>query len=632
MGATMKRLLVAAFAILAALIPARAQQSAGFQFNAATSLAVSGVSSNVALPGTGSKILLQNTGGATAYLNFGNSSVVATTTGMPLLGGECFYVQSPGTYSYIGGITSSSTTTVLMTQGEGNPPISCAPSITGGTGGTSSSFGAAFPSAGTALGASQGGNMVALNELAGNLLVNCVVGCAGGTSSNASDAVATSSTNGQALSWNYGFNGTTWDRLQVDASKFLKVNCAAGCGGSGSVSNATSGVATSSTNTGAVSWLYGWNGTTWDQVKTSSGNLAVVFASAQAVTQSGTWNVGTVTTLPAITFASPQAVTQSGTWTDTVTQGTAANLNATVVGTGTFLVQAAESGVWNITNVTGTVSLPTGAATAANQASVIGAAPGTAATNSMLMGGVFNTTPPTLTTTQQGALQLDSAGNLLINIKAGGSVGNVSNASSGVATSATNLGTVAYTYGFNGTTWDQLQTDASKNLKISGGVAQGSTTSGQIGSPIMAATTAAPPSYTTAQTNLLSLDLSGNLRVTSSPYGAAMVAETASATGTTAATVATLAAAAGKTTYICGFTITADATSLTTGAATVTGTITGTLNYIQSVAAVTSGASALNQNYSPCIPASATNTTIVVTSAAAGTGGNTAVAAWGFQL
>lgn len=50
-----------------------------------------------------------------------------------------------------------------------------------------------------------------------------------------------------------------------------------------------------------------------------------------------------------------------------VTQATAANLNATVVGTGTFAVQAAQSGAYNITNITGTVSLPTGAATSANQ-------------------------------------------------------------------------------------------------------------------------------------------------------------------------------------------------------------------------------------------------------------------------
>lgn len=44
--------------------------------------------------------------------------------------------------------------------------------------------------------------------------------------------------------------------------------------------------------------------------------------------------------------------------------------------------------------------------------------------------------------------------------------GTTSNASSGVATSSTNLPSVAYNYGFNGTTWDQLQVDASKFLKV----------------------------------------------------------------------------------------------------------------------------------------------------------------------
>src|SRR5512138_893858 len=38
-----------------------------------------------------------------------------------------------------------------------------------------------------------------------------------------------------------------------------------------------------------------------------------------------------------------------------------------VKNSGTFAVQASQSGVWNITNVSGTVSLPTGAATAAKQ-------------------------------------------------------------------------------------------------------------------------------------------------------------------------------------------------------------------------------------------------------------------------
>ena len=53
---------------------------------------------------------------------------------------------------------------------------------------------------------------------------SCTSGCsAGGSLNNNADAVATSATNSGVLSWNYGWNGTAWDRLQVDASKNLKV-------------------------------------------------------------------------------------------------------------------------------------------------------------------------------------------------------------------------------------------------------------------------------------------------------------------------------------------------------------------------------------------------------------------------
>lgn len=44
----------------------------------------------------------------------------------------------------------------------------------------------------------------------------------------------------------------------------------------------------------------------------------------------------------------------------------------TVDNGGTFAVQAAQSGTWNINDVSGTVSLPTGASTAANQSTIIG--------------------------------------------------------------------------------------------------------------------------------------------------------------------------------------------------------------------------------------------------------------------
>lgn len=92
-----------------------------------------------------------------------------------------------------------------------------------GSGGTSSAFGAAFPSAGTAIGAKNGANMVNLAaDASNNLMVNCAVGCAGGSTTPA-DAFANPTTAGLSFSFLAGYNGTTWDRLRVDGSKNLLV-------------------------------------------------------------------------------------------------------------------------------------------------------------------------------------------------------------------------------------------------------------------------------------------------------------------------------------------------------------------------------------------------------------------------
>jgi len=106
-------------------------------------------------------------------------------------------------------------------------------------------------------------------------------------------------------------------------------------------------------------------------------SLPVVLASNQSaipVSQSGTWTTGRTWTL------------SSGTDSVSVLQSTAASLNATVVGTGTFLVQAAQSGTWNINNISGTISLPTGASTAANQTNVQ-SSPGVSASTAITIQG-----------------------------------------------------------------------------------------------------------------------------------------------------------------------------------------------------------------------------------------------------
>lgn len=136
----------------------------------------------------------------------------------------------------------------------------------------------------------------------------------------------------------------------------------------------------------------------------------------------------------------------------------------------------------------------------------------------------------------------------------------------------------------------------------------------------------------TGTADVAKVDTGGNTYVLlASQYPSIAVPLTVTATGTTAATTATLAGTAAKTTYICGFTISADATTAVAGNATVTGTISGSLNFIQNVGAATA-AGMLTQTFSPCIPASGQNVGIAVNSAAAGIAGNTAVNAWGYQL
>jgi hypothetical protein len=115
------------------------------------------------------------------------------------------------------------------------------------------------------------------------------------------------------------------------------------------------------------------------------------------------------------------------------------------------------------------------------------------------------------------------------------------------------------------------------------------------------------------------------------PYPAGAAPQTISATGTTASVTATLPGAASKTTYICGFTITAGATVGLGGTATVTNAGNGTLSYVQPVGALP-GVGQLSQSFNPCIPANAVNTGISVNSVAGGLGGTTAVAAWGYQF
>jgi hypothetical protein len=112
--------------------------------------------------------------------------------------------------------------------------------------------------------------------------------------------------------------------------------------------------------------------------------------------------------------------------------------------------------------------LPTGAATAANQPTNAAQGSTTSGQTGSLIEGAVTAASPTYTTGQTNPLSLDTAGNLRVNVIAGSASGNVG---------------------------------------------QASTTAGETGPMAQGAVTTAAPSYTTGQTNPLSLNVSGGLRV-----------------------------------------------------------------------------------------------------------------------
>jgi hypothetical protein len=143
-----------------------------------------------------------------------------------------------------------------------------------------------------------------------------------------------------------------------------------------------------------------------------------------AATQSGTWNIGSITTLPAL-VAGSAIIGKVG--IDQTTVGTTNGVSLAQIGANTVSTGAGATG-------TGTQRV----GIAQDTTTIGGAAPGTAgaaSANVVTVQGVASMTPVAIS-------------------------GASSNASSGVATSSTNVPTVAYNYGFNGTTWDPAKSKA----------------------------------------------------------------------------------------------------------------------------------------------------------------------------
>lgn len=133
----------------------------------------------------------------------------------------------------------------------------------------------------------------------------------------------------------------------------------------------------------------------------------------------------------------------------------------------------------------------------------------------------------------------------------------------------------------------QVQCDSSGHLLISGslsvgGTAQGAASAGVQGTMSMGISTTAPPSYTTAQVNALSLDTSGNLRVSATgtvgvsnqPVGAAAFATAQAAPGVSATSIVAARTGAAGTGRIAAIIINMSTTPVYLGGSGVT-TATG---------------------------------------------------------
>ncbi len=128
----------------------------------------------------------------------------------------------------------------------------------------------------------------------------------------------------------------------------------------------------------------------------------------------------------------------------------------------------------------------------------------------------------------------------------------------------------------------------------------------------------------------LLMDTKGRLCVDSPAYPSGSTVITGNATGSTGAVVGTLAAAAGKTTYICGFNVSSIGGTAASSPITVAGLI-GSSQVYQTPVNGTAGLILVQQTFTPCIQASATNTAITITTTAAAGATAVDVNSWGFQ-
>ena len=444
-------------------------------------------------------------------------------------------------------LTLSTAKSITMTTGTSNAwtiidPVGTAVSAT-----AANSFGAAtrFTLACSSYGTSATANLSVVYSPISTASISTTIDTTG-------IATSTNQTNGAAKSQIVDGSGN----VIGSTSNSLNVNVTGGSTGNGAASNTGSAVPAQGDYLGVniggtLRGVTGTNtaGSTFAADVNIAGDSTSVAQGSTTSGQTGPLNQAAVTTaapsyanattrpLSLDTAGSLRVSVASG--TVTAVQGTASNLKAQVTGTGAAgtadsgvvtvqgiasmtPVLATLSGTNNINNVSGTVSLPTGAATATKQSD--------GSQKSQIVDGSGNVIGAT-----SNALD--------VNIKSGASTGYAQGSTTSGQLGPLNQGavtTAAPTYMDGQTSPISLDTSGALRVNVTSGAAvgyaQGSTTSGQVGGLVQGAVTTASPSYANGQTSPLNMDTSGSLRVAvvSGSTGNAAAGNTGSAVPTQA--------------------------------------------------------------------------------------------------
>lgn len=221
-------------------------------------------------------------------------------------------------------------------------------------------------------------------------------------------------------------------------------------------------------------------------------------------------------------FQATQPVSGSGSFT--VSQPTAANLNATVVGT----VSATQSGTWNITNISGSISLPTGAATEATLSARLAESTFTGRINTLGQKTSAASTPVVLASDQSVITVSGNFFQATQPVSGSGNFNVVGASSDNSTNSALKIPVISALATASPPTWTTgnmvpLSTDTSGALRITGAISASNpsvsttaTTPPSSATYVGASVSTTAPTYTTGQINALSLTTGGALRVDSS--------------------------------------------------------------------------------------------------------------------